>query len=160
MPIIATSKSDAPREMPEADLHNALCVFVEDVGWQKNHFDPEKPAQHKVLVFWELQAKMTDGKPFMLSKRYTLSLHEKATLRHDLEAWRGKPFTEEEMDGFDIEKLIGVQCRLVVVHKATKQGGTRAEVSTIMKADPNAKMQRVNTTPPKWIEDERSRALK
>ena len=32
---------------------------------------------------------MSDGRPFTISKRYTWSTHEKATLRKDLEAWRG-----------------------------------------------------------------------
>lgn len=158
MAIIASNKNTSPRELPDADVHHAICVFVEDVGFQKNKFEPTKPAQHKVIVFWELATKMDDGRPFMLSKRYTLSLHEKATLRHDLEAWRGKAFEPEELEGFDVENLIGKQCRLVVVHKE-KTAGKRAEVSTIMKADPNGpKLTKFAAEPPKWVEEERSRA--
>ncbi len=159
MPIIASAKSDTPRELPAADLHHAICAFVEDIGIHKNKFQPEKPPQHKILLFWELEQKMSDGRPFMLSKRYTLSLHEKATLRHDLEAWRGKGFTPEELESFDVEKLRGVQCRLSVVHKPGENGKVSATISAIMKADPNGpKMTIQAKTTPDWVSQERNKA--
>ena len=55
---------------------------------------------------------MVDGKemPLTISKGYTMSLHEKSSLRKDLSAWRGKDFTDEEAKGFDISKLVGAYC--------------------------------------------------
>ncbi len=156
MPIIAKQQSDIPRELPNADLHHAICVFVEDVGMQKNKFQPEKPPQHKIILFWELEQKMTDGRPFMVSKKYTLSLHEKATLRHDLEAWRGKGFEPEELEGFDVEKLRGIPCRLSIVHKKN-ENKTSASISAIMKADPHGpKLVIHNKTAPDWLAKERN----
>jgi hypothetical protein len=52
-----------------------------------------------------------------VSKTYTLSMHEKSTLRKDLESWRGRGFTEAEAAKFDITKLLGVPCILSVIHK-------------------------------------------
>ena len=43
---------------------------------------------------------MPDGKPFLVRRRYTASLHEKSALRKDLESWRGRAFTNVELDGF------------------------------------------------------------
>jgi hypothetical protein len=37
---------------------------------------------------------MKDGKAFSIHKKYTLSSHKKATLRKELEAWRGVPFSD------------------------------------------------------------------
>jgi len=42
----------------------------------------------------------------MISKRYTMSLGEQSTLRKDLESWRGKKFTPEELQGFDLNACI------------------------------------------------------
>ena len=60
---------------------------------------------------------LADGKPFLISRRYSLSLHEKSSLRRDLESWRGRAFTQEELRGFDLEVLIGVGCLVSVVHE-------------------------------------------
>src|SRR5208337_1405024 len=65
-------------------------------------------------------------------KRYTLSLHEKAALRKDLESWRGRTFTEEELKGFDVENVLDVPCLLNVIHNGTS-GTVYANVSGIMK---------------------------
>jgi hypothetical protein len=88
--------------------------------------------QHKVRIVWQIDEAMPDdGKRFIVQKRYTLSLHEKSNLRKELEAWRGRSFTDEELAGFDLEKLIGVNCFLNVVH-TTKDGKTYANIASIM----------------------------
>jgi len=82
--------------------------------------------KHQVLISWELPLEplidVGEGnmKPQSISKFYTLSLHEKSTLGIDLTSWRGKPFTDEEKQGFDISKLLGVPCMLSVVDKNNK----------------------------------------
>jgi hypothetical protein len=69
--------------------------------------------------------------PRMVSKTYTLSLGERANLRKDLESWRGRIFTPEELKGFDIQNLIGANCMIQVIHK-TKDGKTFANISAIL----------------------------
>ena len=53
--------------------------------------------------------------PAQASKFYTNSLNEKANLRRDLESWRGKSFTDEELDKFDLESIVGRPCLLSIV---------------------------------------------
>ena len=115
-----------------AGSHIATCVDVVDLGIVKSTFGGKTKAQHKVNVIWEIGEKRDDGKPFMPRKRYTLSLHEKASLRKDLESWRGRPFTEDELSGFDLENLIGVPCMLSVVQQASN-GSIYANVAAIMR---------------------------
>ena len=56
------------------------------------------------------------GKPFGMVKVYTNSLAKNSHLRKDLESWRGKPFSEAEVEaGFDVEKLLGIDCQLNVI---------------------------------------------
>ena len=81
---------------------------------------------------WQIDEDRDDGKPFHVQKRYTLSLHEKAGLRKDLESWRGKPFSDTELQGFDVENLLGVAAMLNIVH-AVVQGSTFANIASIMR---------------------------
>ena len=130
MAIIAKDDGGGPREKPEAGLHNAVCSKMFDLGIQEGF--QGKP-QHKVVIYWELEETMKTGEyagqRFVMSRTYTLSLNEKATLRRDLESWRGKGFTDDEVNGFDIEVLIGVPCTLNVLHD-DKSG--RAKIAGIM----------------------------
>lgn len=88
------------------------------------------------MITWELPTELHVFKedkgpePFVVSKEYTLNLGDKSNLRKDLESWRGRPFTEEELKGFNIGKLIGAACLISVIHKTTA-GGVYARVSTI-----------------------------
>lgn len=157
MTLIASDSGGGPKELPEADIHNAVCAFVEDLGIQPGY--QGGAPKHKCIIVWELEAKMSDGRPFMLSKRYTVSLFEKATLRHDLESWRGVAFTADELKGFDLSKLKGVPCRLNVVHKPKADGAMKAEVQSVIKAAPGYKPAVVNQTPPDWIAKERAKAI-
>src|SRR5690242_4836503 len=116
MPIIATateSKSFTPA--PEG-THQAVCVDVIDKGMLPNKFK-EGTLQHKIDVAWQINELRDDGKRYLVYKRYTLSLNEKANLRKDLESWRGKGFTRDEEMGFDVEKLIGANCLINVTHR-------------------------------------------
>lgn len=70
--------------------------------------------------------------PFLVSKDYTLSFNDKATLKKDLESWRGKPFTPEELFQFDERKVVGAPCMLTIIHRE-KEGKKFANISNITK---------------------------
>lgn len=95
--------------------------------------------KHKVRLIWQTEVAMPDGKPYLVDQRYTLSLDERSNLRRDLEAWRGRAFTLAEAAGFDLERLIGVPCGLVVVHKQGKEAGkVFANIQAVLPAMPGA----------------------
>lgn len=130
MGLVAENKGGDFELAPE-DTHIARCYRIVDLGTQHNaHFNKDS---HKVLISWELpEALMEDGRPFSITNFYTVSLHEKATLRKHLEAWRGRAFTEDELNGFHLSKVLGAACYLGVVHK-TSGDNVYANVSTITK---------------------------
>lgn len=112
MPLIVKDNSTEYELAPEG-THIARCYQVIDLGLQQTSFG-EKP---KVLINFELPMKlMADGRPFSVGNRYTPSLNKKAILRQHLEAWRGRSFTEEELDGFDLYTVCGVPAMITVVH--------------------------------------------
>jgi len=135
MPIYASSKSAGGNFKPApAGTHAAVCCDVVDLGLLEVTFGGKTKKQHKVNIVWQIEELRDDGQPFTVRKRYTLSLHEKSAMRKDLESWRGRPFTEEELDKFDLEKLIGIGCFINVIHKPRPDGGEPwANVTTIMK---------------------------
>jgi hypothetical protein len=102
-------------EKPEPGLFAAVCIQVVDMGTQESEYQGKKKHQRKILVTWEIDQKMKDGRPFLSRKQYTVSLMETANLRADLESWRGRPFTQEEIDTFTEKNILGKPCLLTLV---------------------------------------------
>jgi hypothetical protein len=125
--IIAKAGGDYENH-PEGQ-YRAICMDVVDLGLVENKQFGKM--QHKVAVVFHTEAKMKDGRPFEQWERFTLSLDERARLRSFLQSWRGRAFTEQELAGFDLEKLIGVQAYLQIIHNQSN-GKTYANVSTVM----------------------------
>jgi hypothetical protein len=53
----------------------------------------------------------------VIGKTFTASMHKKANLRLTLESWRGRTFTEQEANDFDISTVLGQACMLAVIQK-------------------------------------------
>ncbi|QIK38106.1 hypothetical protein GWK36_09030 [Caldichromatium japonicum] len=128
-------------ELPPSGSLPARCCHVIDLGTQAVEFQGETKRQHKIAIAWQLDERRSDGAPFTVSRRFTASLHEKAALRQFLEAWRGRPFTPEELKGFALPRLINAPCLLNIVHEE-RGGNTFAAIKSI------APMPRGMTPPP------------
>jgi hypothetical protein len=74
--------------------------------------------------------KTDEGKPLIQTRNYTLSLGEKASLRKDLESWRGKSFTDDELRGFDLTNLLDKWCMITVQHRESN-GKTYADAVAV-----------------------------
>jgi len=118
MGLMAMDKGGGDYAPIPEDLHLAICYGIWDIGTQFS--EKYGKSIHKVVIVWEIPGCRGefDGKdlPRAISKRYTLSLHKKADMRKDLESWRGRKFSDEELKGFDIKKLLGVPCQIQVLH--------------------------------------------
>lgn len=116
----------------------AVCYRLIDLGTQLTSFKGEDKLQHKVMISWELhdeETRMADGQPMTIHQRYTWSMHEKATLRKHLEAWRGAKFKDSEFGpgGFDPKNLIGKSCLVNIVHEVKPDGKTFANIMSVSK---------------------------
>ena len=132
MPIIARKPESSFTPCPEG-LYQAVCVDVVDLGLQTGPYGEK----HKVELRWQTEMENEETRRrFQLRKWYTLSLHEKAALRKDLECWRGRKFTEDELKGFDLEKLIAANCQLQVIHNITDDGKTYDNIQAIVPHNP------------------------
>ena len=126
-------KSSSDYETTPAGTHLAICYRFIDLGTHSSEYQGQTKHKRLVLLGFELPNElMEDGRPFTASKRYTWSMHEKATLRGDLEAWRGVKFNDADFGpgGFDIRNILGKPCTINVVHDE-KDGKTYTNITSI-----------------------------
>jgi hypothetical protein len=115
------SENTTVRTPAPSGTHMGRCYGVIDLG---THINPQHGSKaRKILLQWELptETHVFDEKkgaePFVVSRQFSLSLNEKGALRPFLTAWRGRDFTPEELNKFDISKLGGLPCLVTVIHK-------------------------------------------
>lgn len=139
MAIIATNSGSGDYKIVPAANHVGVCSMVVDLGKQRIEYQGESKLKHQVYIAWELPHEPMewtdkDGverKGFMrIGKTYTVSTHENSNLRADLENWRGRPFTKEEQDAFDIVTIAGAPAMVNVTH-AERNGRTYANVTGV-----------------------------
>lgn len=114
----------------------ARCVSVVDLGIQQTNFG----AKEKIYVGWEVPSvrvkwekddKEHEG-PALIGSQYTASIHEKSILGQHLTSWRGKQFTEEERNAFDVFNVLGAPCMISVTHNKNGEK-TYANVNAVMR---------------------------
>lgn len=130
MSLILSAKDENQFQPCPAGSHHATCIRIIDLGTQKTEFQNEVKLQHKILIQWEIDPQgdpemmMSDGRPYIVSKRYTASLHSKSQLSADLKSWRGRDFTPQERDAFDLKAILGKPCLLSIAHQESSDKST------------------------------------
>ena len=123
-----------------AGMHLARCYRIIDIGTQKEQYrNGETTFYHKIIIHFEIHGEDDAGKPLVtergepisISKKYTLSLSEKANLRRDLTTWRGKEFTKEEEKGFALKNLLGVWAMLSVIKEEGNDGKEYTKIASV-----------------------------
>ena len=122
MGFVASDSGGSNYKRVPAGAHVGRCYSLIDLGTQLSSGQYGEKLQHKIQIKWELFGEdeqgaplvSDDGSPMTISKSYTLSLSDKASLRKDLASWRGRDFTEEEAKAFDVTKLLGAYCMVNV----------------------------------------------
>lgn len=131
----------------EQGIYLGTCYRIVDMGTTDQEYQGTKSKKTRVHITFEVaealdpnnnETLMPDGKPFVVSKTYTASLYEMAALRKDLQSWRGMSFTEEELKGFDITKLLGCTARIEVGHTKPMpdgSGGGNQKILSLQRPD-------------------------
>jgi hypothetical protein len=122
-------------------MHLARCYRIVDMGTQKTEFQGQAKHLQKVMLQFEVHGEDDNGKPLLtskgepmsISKNFTLSLAEKATMRKDLQAWRGRDFTPEELRGFELKNVLGAWA-MITASKAVGNNGK--EYTNIVSINP------------------------
>lgn len=119
--------------------HLARCYRIIDLGTQKSEYLGKVRESRKVMIQFEVHGEddkgnpllTSRGEPLSISKNYTLSLAESARLREDLEAWRNRSFTAQELDGWELKNILGVWGMLTVVIGTGSDGKEYTNIKTI-----------------------------
>lgn len=137
MSIRAKKGSSAPKELIKSGSHIARCISIVHIGTIEDEYMGTPKILDKIIVTWELPNyikvfKEEEGaKPFVISKKYTLSMYKKANLRGDTEGWRGKAFNDKEAEDFDVAVLIAQPCMLSIIEKEKQDGDMTNNISSI-----------------------------
>lgn len=141
MSLIAKDGGEGSFTPVPPGMHLARCYRVVDLGTQKTEWQGQTKYLAKIMIQFEVHGEDDTGKPIItskgepmsISKNYTLSLAEKATLRKDLAGWRGRDFTPEELKGFELKNILGHWAMLSV---AKSLGNNGKEYTNIMSVNP------------------------
>ena len=144
-----------------AGNHMARLYSVIDLGHQATEWAGETKIMHKVVLTWELHGdddngqplKTDDGKPLIVSKRYTVSLGEQARLRQDLEAWSNKKMTAEDRKNFDLKSLLGKFCMVNITHSEDGKYANISGISPVPTALRNHQPEGINPPVHFWLQD-------
>ena len=147
-------------------VYQAILIGVYDLGTQES--ERYKNESAKLCLIFELpDAETTMDTPVTLSKLYSNTLHEKASLRASVEALLNRSFTNEEAeDGIDLGTLLGANAQVEVV-ETESNGKTRTNIRNVIRLAPKTKKlksysehayyeldpkQDIPTGTPQWIE--------
>lgn len=137
MPTVATNKG-TDRELIEPGNYIARCYASIHIGEIKETINGQEKVVNKVRLSWELPNNRKvfnpekGEQPYVFHQNFNLSTNEKSNLRKTLESWRGKGFTKEEAESFDVETVVGAPCMLNIIHKPSKDGTkTYEEISSV-----------------------------
>ena len=128
-------------------MHLARCYRVIDLGTQDSTYLGTVKKLPKVMLQFEVHGEDENGDPIVtgkgepmsISKNFTLSLAEMATLRKDLQTWRGKEFTEIEKKGFEVKNVLGAWAMISVIKAMGNNGKEYTNIAAIMSVPPAIK---------------------
>lgn len=132
--LTVSAKTESTFEPIPEGTYPAVCCAVIDCGVQYNKQWDNR--SRKVAIGWEIPGETYKDKdgvehPRTIFNTYTASLSPKGILRKDLKAWRGRDFTAEELEKFDLKNIVGVPCMLLIIH-TEKAGKVFANIGGVL----------------------------
>jgi len=141
--IVKKTESKEFTVVPE-DVYTAQCVQIWDLGTQRGEYQGVAYARRRINIVFELLDYVNpdneDGIK-LIGQEFTMSFNENGKLLPFLESWRGRKFTEQELEGFDIANVLGTLANLQILHKVSKKGITFAEIGSIQRFKGNIDLE-------------------
>jgi hypothetical protein len=131
--IIPKSENFTYTPKPTGKFKARLIQLI-DLGTQTSTFEGKEKAQRKFMLTFETpeNTKVFDEtrgeQPFVYSREFTMSWHEKGSLRPFVEEWIETALSDEEANSFDLETLIDTPCEIKTMEKKSKTDPTRSSV--------------------------------
>lgn len=142
--IVRTRSGQFSDESHPEGITQAVCIDVVDLGLQPGFRGGEDVPKAKFV--FETPARDSKGNPIRVSTwPYTVSLGPKANMRKALERWRGRPFTPQELGGFDLDSVIGAPALLNIVQNTGRDNKLFSNIDGIFKDTNPTKYQPTGT---------------
>ena len=155
MSMIASDNGGQTIPKLEGGVYTATSSAIVDLGLQTS--EKFQKTQRKFIMIWNIKDEEVEANgeklPRTITKEYSFSLNEKSTLRKDLQAWRGKMFTEEELQGFNLLNILNKACQLQIILEE-KNGKQYNNIAGIMSLPKGTVIEPLSNTYHFDIEDE------
>jgi len=147
MPLIAEAKQGKDFEIPKEGTVQATLAEVRDLGLVDTVYNGVAKKTHKVMFRWQLAELDSEKQPKRVYERFTLSLHEKSGLYKRIKGLFGK----EPPQSLDLEKLVGTNTNLVIVHNENKKDPAKpyANIAATLKLSPGTPKLEIVAIPKK-----------
>jgi hypothetical protein len=130
MGVVASAQGEGKKfELPQEMIQQAILADVVDKGMVPNKFKPGTQ-QHKAYFTWILEEVDADGKNKRVFDGFTVSLHEKASLRKRLKEFGAKIEKDTKLD---LDMYIGTKRTLVL---STEDGNDGEQYVKILATKP------------------------
>lgn len=127
-------------------VYTAVCSRIIDLGTQT---DSKYGPRQQVRIVWDLVGETFELKDQTyqrrISKTFTNSLDEKSNLYKALTAWRGKVFSEEDLKGFDLTKILGAGAQLQILTRTSQSGNAYSSIESYLPLPKGQTAPRVET---------------
>lgn len=155
MSMIASDNGGQSIPKLEGGVYTAISSAIIDLGLQTS--EKFQKTQRKFMMIWNIKGEEVEVNgeklPRTITKEYSFSLNEKSTLRKDLQAWRGKMFTDEELQGFNLLNILNKPCQLQIILEE-KNGKQYNNIAGIMSLPKGTAIEQLPNTYHFDIEDE------
>ena len=140
----------------------AVCSTVIDLGMQESKSAKYgNKTKHGCMFFFEFEDRdlpPDDNGSYVktIAKRYpsinfSTEPEYKSNLQKDLESWRGKIFSQEEIDSLDLNSLYGVNCT-ILIEKNDKYTNVTKIVAKQKGAENLIPIRKFDDPYPEWIQ--------
>ena len=122
MPLKLKDAKKGSGAIAPAGSHPARCYAIIDMGTHTEDGAFGITTNRKIRFSWELPDELhvfeesKGPQPFAVHRMVNFILGPRSNFQKMLESWRGKPFNEQELDNFEIKKVLGATCMVTVVH--------------------------------------------
>ena len=136
MPLKLKDAKKGSGAIPPAGSHPARCYQIIDMGTHTEDGAFGITTNRKIRFSWELPDELhvfdeaKGPQPFAVHRMVNFVLGPRSNFQKMLESWRGRAFTEDELENFEIKKVLGATCMVAVVH-AVRTTQTYANVDSV-----------------------------
>lgn len=128
--MILKKGNDGANFVPHPETEVPVFAVIVDITPPKERtktWEGKTQMVQEIKIVYETEVEDDEGKRFCLwSRGYRIDgkdpLHEKSALRGDLKKILGRDLTATELEGFEVESLLGRVVKVIVEHEQTERG--------------------------------------